>query len=100
MLTIGQPCIYLPNGSPCEILRLYPDRHRARIKIAETGREIDEVAWHDLAARVEAVVPKVPEVEAKAPPGPVATEDPEKGGTTYAPRSLRKPWLGGGAEDE
>jgi len=59
MFTIGQTCIYLPNGAVSTVLRVYPDRHRARIQITETGREIDEVAWHDLSVREVVAVPKV-----------------------------------------
>jgi hypothetical protein len=64
MHAIGQSCIYIPNGSPCEIIRLYADRHRAAIKITETGREIDEVAWHDIGEKVVAEAPTAAPVSA------------------------------------
>ena len=70
MFTDKQQCIYLPNGTICEITKLYPDRHRARIKVVETGREIDEVAWHDLAVAAVAVVPKAKEPVPEPTPAP------------------------------
>lgn len=59
MFTINQECIYTPNGQECQIMKLYGDRHRARVKMAN-GQELDEVAWHDLVPK-EGVQAPVPE---------------------------------------
>lgn len=50
MFTIAQACTYLPTGMPCTIQAVFPDRHCARIVLAN-GQERDEVPWHDLAAQ-------------------------------------------------
>jgi hypothetical protein len=102
MHAIGQSCIYIPNGSPCEIIRLYPERHRAAITITETGREIDEVAWHDLGEKVVAEAPTAAPVSAlsdaeeptvytpaNVPGVPPVTEVEEKVSETEAPFGMQ-----------
>lgn len=75
MFTIGQACIYIPNGTDCRVLRVYPDRHRARIKVSDSGQEIDEVAWHDLAPKEGVVLQTLPKEEVQ-PPEPVVVQSP------------------------
>jgi hypothetical protein len=86
----GQKYLHLPSGAVCIVLADFPDRHRVRIQLVENGREMDEVAYHDMGPFTEAPAPSEPSVESPGAPVEEATAaDPTE--ETY-PRRGRAEW--------
>lgn len=93
-MVINQRIRHRPSGRVGTIAILYPDRHRARLRLDATSdlpvAEMDEVAWHDL----EAVTPEptAQPAPAPAPPAPVVLDETrEDASDPEPPRRGRRP---------
>ena len=97
-MVINQRIRHRPSGRVGTIAILYPDRHRARLRLDATPElpvaEMDEVAWHDL----EPVIPEVvwhdePPAPAGSPAAPVTLDETrEEASAPAPPRRARRPW--------
>lgn len=79
---------HLPSGSECVVLVDFPDRHRVRIQL-DSGQELDEVAYHDLADAAPAV--KLPPTKAVSEPATVVEEAEPRAPEAY-PMRRRVGW--------
>lgn len=67
---------YRPTNMRCTVTEIFPDRHRAIIRLAD-GRVIQEVPYSDLLEPL-AETPTPPPPPAPAPAPPVEPEEPSE----------------------
>ena len=79
--SIGQRVRYTLNGVECEVLAVYPERHRVHLKVVEgaaKGQELQEVAFHHIAEIAPQTV-TAPDPPSDPVPGPIDASEGEPG---------------------